>query len=121
MKNQSVSHSDLSQLCGFTDYSPPGSSVHGISQAKILEWVATSFQAWGPRTAGRFFIPKPPQKPIIYIILQLIYAADISKQNDWFSFFFVPEEDKIYSKAQYNKNVRVSKRELLWLESNKRK
>ena len=24
-------------------YSPPGSSVHGISQAKILEWVAISF------------------------------------------------------------------------------
>ena len=25
------------------DCSPPGSSVHGISQARILEWVATSF------------------------------------------------------------------------------
>ena len=25
------------------DYSPPGSSVHGISQARIQEWVATSF------------------------------------------------------------------------------
>ena len=25
------------------DYSPPGSSVHGISQARILEWVAISF------------------------------------------------------------------------------
>ena len=25
------------------DCSPPGSSVHGISQAKILEWVAISF------------------------------------------------------------------------------
>ena len=25
------------------DHSPPGSSVHGISQAKILEWVAISF------------------------------------------------------------------------------
>ena len=24
------------------DYSPPGSSVHGISQTKILEWVAIS-------------------------------------------------------------------------------
>ena len=24
-------------------YSPPGSSVHGISQARILEWVAISF------------------------------------------------------------------------------
>ena len=25
------------------DCSPPGSSVHGISQARILEWVATCF------------------------------------------------------------------------------
>ena len=25
------------------DYSPPGSSVHGISQVRILEWVAMSF------------------------------------------------------------------------------
>ena len=25
------------------DYSPPGSSVYGISQARILEWVAISF------------------------------------------------------------------------------
>ena len=25
------------------DYSPPGSSVHGISQARILEWVIISF------------------------------------------------------------------------------
>ena len=27
-------------LCDPTDRSPPGSSVHGILQAKILEWVA---------------------------------------------------------------------------------
>ena len=25
------------------DYSPPGSSVHGISQARIQKWVAISF------------------------------------------------------------------------------
>ena len=25
------------------DYSPPGPSVHGILQARILEWVAISF------------------------------------------------------------------------------
>ena len=30
-------------LCGSMDCSPPGSSVHGISQARILEWVAISF------------------------------------------------------------------------------
>ena len=30
-------------LCNPMDYSPPGSSVHGISQARILEGVAVSF------------------------------------------------------------------------------
>ena len=27
-------------LCNPMDYSPPGSSIHGILQARILEWVA---------------------------------------------------------------------------------
>ena len=30
-------------LCDPIESSPPGSSVHGISQARILEWVAISF------------------------------------------------------------------------------
>ena len=30
-------------LCDPVDCSSPGSSVHGISQARILEWAATSF------------------------------------------------------------------------------
>jgi len=30
-------------LCNPMDYSPPGSFVHGIILARILEWVATSF------------------------------------------------------------------------------
>ena len=29
-------------FCGPMDCSPPGSSLHGISQARILEWVAIS-------------------------------------------------------------------------------
>ena len=46
------------------DCSPPGSSVHGIFQARIPEWVAISFcrgsfwprgQTWVSCTAGRFF------------------------------------------------------------------
>ena len=32
-----------STLCRTIDCSPPDSSVHGILQAKILEWVAISF------------------------------------------------------------------------------
>ena len=51
-------------LCDPMDCSPPGSSVHGIFQARILEWVAISFSRGSsqPRdgtqvscTAGRFF------------------------------------------------------------------
>ena len=33
----------MSNSCDAVDYSPPGSSVHEISQARILEWVAISF------------------------------------------------------------------------------
>ena len=33
-------------LCDPRDYSPPGSSVYGIFQARILEWVVISF-SWG--------------------------------------------------------------------------
>ena len=42
-------HSTLAHVAGFIppmlshDCSPPGSSVHGILQARILEWVAIFF------------------------------------------------------------------------------
>ena len=50
-------------LCDPTDYSPPGSFVHGILQARILEWVAVPSSRASSRpgdgtqvcTAGRFF------------------------------------------------------------------
>ena len=32
-------------LCDPMDHGPPGSSVHGILQARILEWVAISFSS----------------------------------------------------------------------------
>ena len=59
------------RLCEPRNCSPPGSSVHGISQARILEWVAISFSRGSsqPRdqtcvscTAGGFFTPEPPGK-----------------------------------------------------------
>ena len=51
-------------LCDPMDCSPPGSSVHEIFQARILEWVAISFSrgssqprdlTWVSCTAYRFF------------------------------------------------------------------
>ena len=38
-------------LCDPIDGSPPGSSVPGILQARILEWVAISFSKMSPDTA----------------------------------------------------------------------
>ena len=54
------------------DWDPPGSSVHGILQARTLEWAAISFsrgssrprdRAWVCCTAGRLFTVWPPGKP----------------------------------------------------------
>ena len=59
-----VSCSVMSDSLDSRDCNLPGSSVHGISQTRILEWVATSFsrvsslprdQAWAYCIGGRFF------------------------------------------------------------------
>ena len=64
-----------STLCNPMDCSPPVSSVHGILQARILEWVAkpSSRGSSQPRDqthisyvsciAGGFFTTEPPGKP----------------------------------------------------------
>ena len=57
------------------DCSPPGCSVHGIFQARILEWIAPPpgdlpdlgiepMSPVFPALAGRFFTTEPPKKPI---------------------------------------------------------
>ena len=42
------------------DCSLPGSSIHGIFQARVLEWGAIAFSEQGPRA---FLITKIPQEP----------------------------------------------------------
>ena len=43
-KSESVLFAQLClTLCDCMGYSPPGSSVHGLLQARILEWVAGPF------------------------------------------------------------------------------
>ena len=37
-----LGHAVVSDSCDLMDCSPPGSSVHWILQARILEWVAVS-------------------------------------------------------------------------------
>ena len=62
-------------LCNPMGCSPPGSHIHAIFQAKILEWFAISYSrgfSWprdripiscGSCIAGRFFTAGPPGKP----------------------------------------------------------
>ena len=48
-------------------YSPPESSVHGISQARILEWLALPFsrESYRARDRTHVFLPfEPPAKPV---------------------------------------------------------
>ena len=62
-------------LCNRMDCSPPGSSVHGILQARILEWVVmpSSRGSSQPRDrtcvswiASGFFTTEPPGKPNLF-------------------------------------------------------
>ena len=74
--------------CDPMDYSLPGSSVHGILQARLLEWVSMSFSRGSsqPRDwtqvsciAGRFFTAEPPGKPGVQDPLpQILYLQHIN-------------------------------------------
>ena len=64
-KSESAGHSVVSDSLQPQGLYPPGSSVHGIFQARILESIAMPFsrgssqardQTWVSRIAGRFFI-----------------------------------------------------------------
>ena len=72
------------RLCDLMDCSPPDSSVDGISQARILEWIAISFSRGSsdpgiepaslesPALAGRFFTTAPPLRSLsVFFLYQL--------------------------------------------------
>ena len=83
-------------LCDPMYCSPPGSSAHGILQAKILEWVAISSCRVSSRCrdqthvsgvsciAGRFFTIKPPGKPCgINGRIQIIISQIMLSSSPW--------------------------------------
>ena len=54
-------------LCDPMDHGPPGSSAHGILQARILEWVAISFSSGKVWSEGEGLISKirAPQAALV--------------------------------------------------------
>ena len=77
--------------CDPKDWSPPGSSVHGTFQAKILEWAATSssrvsspdqgikpISLASSALADGFFNTKPPRKPLgMFLLLANLMGLEI--------------------------------------------
>ena len=73
-------------LCDPMDCSLPGSLVHGILQARILEWVAISSSRGSSRPrdqtgvfclAGGFFTTEPPGRPMRRDLPILILKIDV--------------------------------------------
>ena len=65
------------------DYGLSGSSVYGVSQARILEWLPISFsrdlpdpeiEPAFPVLAGGFFTTEPPGKPNQDLLLLLLLS-----------------------------------------------
>ena len=73
-------------LCNPLDCGPPGSSILGILQAGILEWVTIPFSR-GPSdpgikpvspdyyTVGRFFTTEPVGKPALHLYFHLLHKC----------------------------------------------
>ena len=50
-------------LCDPMDCSPPGFSVHGISQVRILEWVDPGIERGSPAFQADSLLSEPSGKP----------------------------------------------------------
>ena len=79
------------QLCDPMDYSPPGSTLRGISLARILEWVAIYFsrdlqdsriEPKSPALSGRFFTTEPPGKPVNIMCMRALSCPSLHNPTD---------------------------------------
>ena len=85
------------------DCSPPGSSVHRIPQARILEWVAILFFRGSSRSrnrthvscsAGMFFTTEPPGKPMHIYLSQSESSTTLQFNNTPILIIFKNLENK---------------------------
>ena len=92
-------------LCDPMDCSPPGSSVHGVLQARILEWAAVPFSrgSSNPGIESRCptlqvdSLPAEPQgKPSIPIVVRILIGIHVSTAPSVTLFFL----SKVFSQAE---------------------
>ena len=68
--------SEVSQLCPVEpmDCSPPGSSVYGIFQARVLEWVAISFSRGSSQPRDRTRVSRTAGRRFTVWAISIIYS-----------------------------------------------
>ena len=70
-------------LCDPVDCSPPGSSVHGLLQARILEWVASSLPSKEHHTSSH--TSKHPEKTLPRHSTDCSGPPPTSSMPQWFA------------------------------------
>ena len=69
----------MSDSCDPMDCCPPASSVQGISQARILEWVAISFSRGSSRSRNQ---PRSPASQVNSLLTEL-WLTYYNQSRDW--------------------------------------
>ena len=72
MKSESEVAQSCPTLSDPVDCSPPGSSVHGIFQARVLEWVAIAFSVG---------LDREPINVLFFFLVYELYSLEIGKEN----------------------------------------
>ena len=115
-------------LCDPMDCSPQGSSVHGISEARILEWLAYSTPGdlpdsgiklaslVSPVLAGRFFTIVPPGKCHLTVhFIIIFYISDFSPSN----FFLMWENNLTLFASHFLSNCSKAVSTVLYITNSK--
>ena len=102
-------------LCDSMDYSPPGSSVHGILPARILKWVAISFSrrsSW-PRDRTCISCVSCIGRQILYLLSHLgsftwnCFSADYH-QPRYGLYSLQPKMEELYSQQKQDQELTVA-------------
>ena len=73
-KSESEVNQSLPTLSDPMDCSPPGSSVHGIFQARVLEWGAIAFSSIGMR---KMSVRSRPQVKVVLLSRQHVLSFSL--------------------------------------------
>ena len=72
VKSESEGAQSCPTLCDPMDCSLPGSSVHGIFQVRVLEWVAIALSVG---------LDREPINVLFFFLVYELYSLEIGKEN----------------------------------------